>query len=116
MRPFEAYFLEPGNRRFKALSDNPDLAKVYSFMASEDSVALMIEASDNHRPALEPIIEAIEKTFPFTEDFNILLVHRHRQILGSFYRYILQAYGYYPSRSLKLRKGHYIKTATIYSR
>lgn len=116
MCPYESYFLEPGNRRFKALADNPTLAQIYNFMALEEHVTLMIEASESLRPALEPLIELIELEFPFSEDFNILLIHRHRQILGSFCRFILQPHGYYPVKSVKLKKGRYINTATIYSR
>ncbi len=87
MCPYESYFLEPGNRRFKALADNPTLAQIYNFMALEEHVTLMIEASECHR-----------------------------QILGSFCRFILQPHGYYPVKSVKLKKGRYINTATIYSR
>lgn len=113
-RPFSSYFQEPGNRRFKVMEGNKTLEQIYEFMATETSVKKMIDASENHRPALEPLIEAIERDFPFNDEFDLIRNCRYRQILGSMCRFILQPEGYYPVRSVKLKKGQYIQSATVY--
>ena len=113
-RPYETYFLEPGNRRFLSLMNNKSMAEIYKFMSCKDNVEKMVEASIHGRPALEAVIEEIERRFPFSEEFNLQVENRHRQLLGSLCRFILQIEGYYPDKALKLKKGNYIGTATVY--
>lgn len=113
-RPYESYFEIPGNKRFKSFIGNNTLKAIYELMNSKKNIEKMIDASNMKRPALEAVIEEIESLFPHSQSFNLELVYRHRQILGSMCRFILEPYGYYPDKAVKMKKGIYIKTGTIY--
>ena len=113
---YPLYFQEPASRRFKALADNQIIESVFDFMVEDRQVEQMINASKIKRPAMEAIIEAIEKKYPGNQAFDLEFNHRHRQILGSMIRFIMGHYDYWPGKAKKMKKGRYVKTAIVYNR
>jgi ABC-type sulfate transport system substrate-binding protein len=94
--------------RFKSIEDKVQVEAIFNFLYKNKEALL---TSTNHkRPALEGVIEAIEKTFP-NFDLN---KHQNRQVLGSMTRFIMGYLGKYPVRSKALKKGSYLKTALYY--
>ena len=74
----------------------------------------MISASKNDRPALEGVIEDIEKNFPVGVDFDIKGDYFLRNALGSIVKYIISDFGYEVDMQKDIHKGSYIKSATSY--
>lgn len=114
MLQVDLYFIEPNNRRFKSLSRNPVIQEIFMWMSTEEQVTAMMNASRDERPALEYVIEGIELHFQPSDLFDLMLIHRHRQILGSIARYIMEHNGYHKLTVKKMRKGSFIQSAAVY--
>lgn len=110
------YFAEPASRRLKALEHNRTLEKIFDYLTETDQIDKMMAVTAFGRPALEGVIEDIERLFPFNEEFNLLLNYNNRQLLGSVTRYIMGHYGYMPGKPKKMKKGHYVGSAIVYRR
>ena len=68
---FEDFFLEKENRKYIKYENSSELKKVFQFLCKQDSIGKMISSCENDRPALEGVIEDIEKNFPVGADFDI---------------------------------------------
>lgn len=113
---FEMYMSEPASRRFKQLEDNKKIQAVFDDLSSGPFVEKMIDATKDKRPAMEAVIENVERKHLQGEAFDLEHVYRHRQILGSMIRYIMGHYSYKPGRAKPLKKGRFVKTAIVYYR
>jgi len=113
---FELYMMEPASRRFKRLEDNRKISAIFDYLAEKNQVARMIEHTKTHRPAMEAVIDDVERLFPQDEAFDLLMVYQHRQIMGSMIRYIMGHYGYWPGKAKAMKNGSFIKTAIVFYR
>lgn len=109
--PSMMYFEDKTSQRFKSLASMQVFHDIFHWLCAENQVEKMIESTQNNRPAMEGIIEALEKQFNESNGLNLLENMRHRQIIGSMIRYIMGHYHYFVSSSKPLRKGCYIRTA-----
>lgn len=105
---FEMYAETKAAARFKSIQDRDQLQKIFNFLYKHKKD--LLHSTDHERPALEGVIEALEKNFP-NFDLN---KYQNRQVLGSMTRFIMGHLGKYPVRSKSLKKGVYLKTALYY--
>lgn len=113
---FELYMMEAASRRFKRLEGNRKISAIFDYLAEETQVDRMIEQTRIERPAMEAVIDDVERLFPQDEDFDLLIVYQHRQIMGSMIRYIMGHYGYWPGKAKAMKNGSFIKTAIVFYR
>ena len=111
---FEDFFLEKENRKYIKYENSSELKKVFQFLCKQDSISKMISSCKNNRPALEGVIEDIEKNFPVGADFDIKNDYFLRNTLGSIVKYIISDFGYEVDMQKDIHKGSYIKSATSY--
>ena len=111
---FEQYIHEPASRRFKAFEDDQSIELVFNFLANEASVDAMIQATQIGRPAMEALINDIERLFHQENHLDLLFNMKHRQILGSMIRFIMGFYGYYPGKAKPLEHGEFVRTAIVF--
>ena len=111
---YKEFFLENGNRKYIKYENSSQIEEVFKFLCKKDSIAKMISASKNDRPALEGVIEDIEKNFPVGVDFDIKGDYFLRNALGSIVKYIISDFGYEVDMQKDIHKGSYIKSATSY--
>lgn len=78
---------------------NQDVVNVFQFLASPDTVQKMIDASENGKPALAPVVHELEERFGDCEGFP--LNHdgpgknaKNRRNVGWMVRFIMREYGY----------------------
>ena len=111
---YKEFFLEKENRKYIKYENSSQIEEVFKFLCKKDSIAKMISASKNDRPALEGVIEDIEKDFPVGPDFDIKDDYFLRNALGSIVKYIISDFGYEVDMQKDIHKGSYIKSATSY--
>ena len=111
---YKEFFLEKENRKYIKYENSSQIEEVFKFLCKKDSIAKMISASKNDRPALEGVIEDIEKNFPVGADFDIKGDYFLRNALGSIVKYIISDFGYEVDMQKDIHKGSYIKSATSY--
>ena len=111
---YKEFFLEKENRKYIKYENSSQIEEVFKFLCKKDSIAKMISASKNDRPALEGVIEDIEKNFPVGVDFDIKGDYFLRNALGSIVKYIISDFGYEVDMQKDIHKGSYIKSATSY--
>ncbi len=105
---------EPASLRFKSMIDNRTLERIFDFLKEDGNIRKMIISTANERPAMEVVIEGIEKSFPMSAEFDLECNYRHRQILGSMIRFIMGHNGFRPGKAKSLRTGRFVKTAIVY--
>ena len=111
---YKEFFLEKENRKYIKYENSSQIEEVFKFLCKKDSIAKMISASKNDRPALEGVIEDVEKNFPVGPDFDIKDDYFLRNALGSIVKYIISDFGYEVDMQKDIHKGSYIKSATSY--
>lgn len=111
---YKEFFLEKENRKYIKYENSSQIEEVFKFLCKKDSIAKMISASKNDRPALEGVIEDIEKNFPVGVDFDIKGDYFLRNALGSIVKYIISDFGYEVYIQREINKGTHIKSATVY--
>lgn len=111
---FDMYKIERYSQRFKGLFDNIQIEKVFNYLQSSHQVDQMINASIDHRPAMEGIILGLEEEFPLSSSYDLASNMRHRQITGSMIRFILGHYMYFPSKTKVMACGSYVRSAIVY--
>lgn len=116
MLSFETYLMDSRSRRFKSFSGNLVLADIFNDLISSTYLEEMIIATENGRPAMENVIDLIEMKYPISGEFDLMNNNRHRQVLGSMIRYIMEHDGYWAGKAKKLKKGSYVQTAIVYKR
>ena len=111
---YKEFFLEKENRKYIKYENSSELKRVFQFLCKKDSIAKMISSCNNDRPALEGVIEDIEKNFPVGPDFDIKDDYFLRNALGSIVKYIISDFGYEVYIQREINKGTHIKSATVY--
>ena len=111
---YKEFFLEKENRKYIKYENSSQIEEVFKFLCKKDSIAKMISASKNDRPALDGVIEDIEKNFPVGVDFDIKGDYFLRNALGSIVKYIISDFGYEVYIQREINKGTHIKSATVY--
>ena len=86
---YKEFFLENENRKYIKYENSSQIEEVFKFLCKKDSIAKMISSCNNDRPALEGVIEDIEKNFPVGPDFDIKDDYFLRNALGSIVKYII---------------------------
>ena len=109
---YQIYLLE--SKRFKSFSHNQTIESIFNFLIEEESIDKMINASKNKRPALEALVNDLEKYM--NHEFDLEFNYRHRQVCGSMIRYIMGHHAYFPGPAKALKEGRYIKSAIVYYR
>ena len=102
---YKEFFLEKENRKYIKYENSSQIEEVFKFLCKKDSIAKMISASKNDRPALEGVIEDIEKNFPVGVDFDIKGDYFLRNALGSIVKYIISDFGYEVDIQKDIHKG-----------
>ena len=111
---YKDFFLEKENRKYIQYENSSKIEKVFQFLCKKDSIAKMNYANKNGRPALEGVIEDIERNFPVGPDFDIKDDYFLRNALGSIVKYIISDFGYEVYIQREINKGTHIKSATVY--
>lgn len=110
------YFEDRSSQRFKKMGHSQVIHQIFDFLQREAQVILMIQASQEGRPALEGLVTILEARFPRCQEYDLLENMRHRQITGSMIRFIMGFYGFQPGRTKKMTRGSFIQTAIVYYR
>ena len=111
---YKDFFKEPENKKYIRYETNPIVKDAFEYMSLPENIDKMIIATNNNRPALEGIIEEVEKKFPNSLDFDLENDYTLRKALGSMVKYILSDFGYEVNIQKNISKGSYIKSATNY--
>jgi len=103
---------------------NKDTLAVMDFLCEPQNVKKMIEASNNHSPALSAVVGELEERFAYADGFPLNTDNTknaaNRRNVGWMVRYVMREYGYYPIKSSdKTRIGRktgakYFQNASLY--
>ena len=98
-------FLED-NRNCSGFQDNLDAQKIFDFLNRDDIIIMMIDASDQGKPALAGCVTKLEDYYKslnssildFTDDFT-------RTVIGRMIKAVLKPFGYRVATRRGLGKG-----------
>lgn len=111
---FNDFFEETENKKYGKYKLNSTVSDVFSFLMKPESVDKMILSSHDGRPALEGVIEDLEKKFPNGPEFDLKKDLHLRKMVGSMVKFVLRDFGYEVNVNKAMSKGSYIKTASQY--
>jgi hypothetical protein len=85
------------NLTWKDFDDNSDAEIIFRVLSRDASVQSMIAAADDGKPALSPLVMAVEDLMDDVPDTTMELKRgRTRQAIGLMVKTILAAHGYEP--------------------
>lgn len=105
---YDEFFESSTWRKYRKFKDCPKMRDVYDFLVLPENVNAMIEACKRGRPALEGVVQDMEKTFSFGERF-------FKQAVGAMVKHILSFFGYEATKQKTIYGTNEFKSATHYS-
>ncbi len=109
---FDDFFNSSEYGKYQQYQNSRTVEQAFNFIQSPEAIDKMIIASQHGRPALEGIVEEIERLAG--PHFDISGDKFLRQAVGSFIKFTLVPFGYAVEKQKTLNKGNIFTSASSY--
>ena len=93
------------NTKCNKFDGNTDAIMIFDYLSKDESIIKMIVACDSGKPALSPVVHAIEELVETTPNVSISFEDKFtKQTVGTMVKSILEPFGYRPTSQKILPK------------